>query len=89
MAWRKRKNLIRSRREEMPDDTVVAATFRTRLEAEMAAGLLQEAGIPYVIQSAEGIGVGPLPAGASILVATDRLEEARSVLQSVTGGSEE
>jgi hypothetical protein len=70
----------------MPDETVVVATFRTRLDAEIAAGLLQEAGIPYVIQSAEGIGVGPLPPGASLLVARDRLEEARSVLKSVAGG---
>ncbi len=67
----------------MPGETAVVATFRTRLDAEIAAGLLQDAGIPYVIQSAEGIGVGPLPPGASLLVARDRLEEARMVLESM------
>ncbi|GBD33178.1 MAG: hypothetical protein KatS3mg081_0254 [Gemmatimonadales bacterium] len=67
----------------MSGDTVVVATFRTRLEAEIAAGLLQQAGIPYVIQSAEGIGTGPLPPGASLLVARERLEEARMVLESL------
>lgn len=68
----------------MPGETAVVATFRTRLDAEIAAGLLQDAGIPYVIQSAEGIGVGPLPPGTSLLVARERLEEARMVLQSMS-----
>lgn len=68
----------------MSGETAVVATFRTRLDAEIAAGLLQDAGIPYVIQSAEGIGVGPLPPGTSLLVARERLEEARMVLQSMS-----
>ncbi len=67
----------------MAGETVVVATFRSRLDAEIAAGLLQEAGIPYVIPSAEGIGVCPLPPGASLLVTRDRLQEARTVLQTM------
>lgn len=62
------------------DDTVVVANFRTKLEAEVAAGLLQEAGIPCLIQSAEGIGVGPLSFGASLLVHRDQARDARNVL---------
>ncbi|MBI4499663.1 MAG: hypothetical protein HY700_00740 [Gemmatimonadetes bacterium] len=42
--------------------------FRTMVEAEIAAGLLREADIPYLIQSAEGVGVVPMPGGATILV---------------------
>lgn len=64
----------------MMDDAVVVANFRTKLEAELAAGLLREAGIPCVVQSAEGIGMGPLPFGASILVHRDQVRNARSVL---------
>ncbi len=72
----------------MSGDPVVVATFRTRLDAEIAAGLLQEAGIPFVIRSAEGIGVGPLPPGTSLLVARERVEEARMVLQSLSESEE-
>jgi hypothetical protein len=35
-------------------DPVAIANFRTKLEAEMAAGLLDNAGIPCLIQSTEG-----------------------------------
>ncbi len=59
---------------------VVVATFRTRLDAESAGGLLEHAGIPFVIQSPEGIGMGPLPQGASLLVRADELEAAKQVL---------
>lgn len=58
----------------------MVATFRTRLEAESAAGLLVEAGIPYVIQSAEGMGAGPLPQGTRLLVREDQVKEAGRIL---------
>jgi hypothetical protein len=61
-------------------EPVVVANFRTRLEAESAGGLLTHAGIPFVLQSGEGIGVGPLPQGASLIVRSDQAEEARDVL---------
>jgi hypothetical protein len=59
---------------------VPLATFRTRLQAAIAAGLLDHAGLPFVIQSPEGIGMGPLSEGASLLVRADDVEAARRVL---------
>ncbi len=56
------------------------ANFRTRLEAEAAANLLKNAGIPYLIQSAEGMLHGPLLPGATIYVAPELADEAREVL---------
>ena len=49
-------------------DLAPVGNFRTMLEAEMAAGLLRDAEIPYLIQSAEGIGVVPVPGGATIMI---------------------
>ena len=54
--------------------------FRTMVEAEMAAGLLREAEIPYLIQSAEGVGVVPMPGGATILVRRSDFSQAARVL---------
>ncbi|UCC83059.1 MAG: hypothetical protein JSW46_19240 [Gemmatimonadota bacterium] len=61
-------------------DAVELANFRTKTEAEAAAGLLKNAGIPYLIQSAEGMLHGPLFPGATIYVAPELLDEARDVL---------
>ena len=57
------------------------ANFRTRAEAETAAGLLLGADIPYVIQSREGAQMGPGPSGTTILVRPQDQEQARQVLQ--------
>jgi hypothetical protein len=54
--------------------------FRTTLEAEVVAGLLREAKIPYLIQSGEGTGVVPMCGGATILVRTLDLVDAAKVL---------
>ena len=62
------------------DDPVVVATFRTRMEAEVASNLLARQGIPFVIQSAEGMLHGPLPQGARLLVRPRDLEAARDTL---------
>jgi len=62
------------------DKPLAVANYRTRLEAEVAAGFLDNARIPYVIQSAEGMLHGPLGAGATILVNPDHVEEARQIL---------
>lgn len=62
------------------NQSVVVATFRTRLDAESAGGLLEGAGIAFLIQSAEAMGMGPLPQGASLLVRADELEAAKQVL---------
>jgi hypothetical protein len=61
-------------------EPVVVANFRTRLDAESAGGLLAHAGIPFLIQSPEGMGLGPLPQGASLIVRRDQAEAAREVL---------
>jgi Putative prokaryotic signal transducing protein len=61
-------------------EPVVVANFRTRLDAESAAGLLAHAGIPFVVQSGEGMGMGPLPQGASLIVREDQVDAARRVL---------
>ena len=62
------------------NQSVVLANFRTRLDAESAGGLLTHAGIPFVVQSAEGMGMGPLPQGASLIVRQDQVESARQLL---------
>ncbi len=61
-------------------DAVKLANYRTKTEAEAAAGLLKGAGIPYLIQSAEGMLHGPLYPGATIYVAPEALDHARDVL---------
>ena len=61
-------------------DPVAIANFRTKLEAEMAAGLLDNAGIPCLIQSTEGILYGPMSPGATILVGETVAPHARVVL---------
>ena len=61
-------------------DLVPVKNFRTRMEAEVTAGLLGDAGIPYVIQSAEGSGIVPMPGGATLLVRPEDLVKAVRVL---------
>lgn len=62
------------------DKPVAIANFRTKLEAETAAGLLKNAGIPYLIQSQEGMLHGPMAPGATLYVPSAQEEEAREVL---------
>lgn len=53
----------------MSDETVVIRTFRSRLEAEMAQGLLEDEGIPSGV-SADDVGgqiPGMLPARLVVL----------------------
>ncbi|KPJ94202.1 MAG: hypothetical protein AMS18_04180 [Gemmatimonas sp. SG8_17] len=61
-------------------DLAEIANFNTRAEAEAAAGLLKNEGIPYLIQSQEGMMHGPLFPGTSILVAPEVAEQAREIL---------
>lgn len=61
-------------------DIIPIANFRTRLEAELAARLLEGAAVPYIINSPEGMLAGPLAEGATILVRTEDVEMARDVL---------
>lgn len=57
------------------------ANFRYRREAEMARGLLNNADIPCVIQSAEGSGFGPIGGGTTILVRPQDVVRARRLLE--------
>jgi hypothetical protein len=61
-------------------DIIPIANFRTRLEAELAARLLEGAAVPYVINSPEGMLHGPLGDGATILVREEDVELAREAL---------
>ena len=67
-------------------DLVEIANFKTRAEAEAAAGLLENEGIPYLIQSQEGMMHGPLFPGASIVVVPELAEQAREILGLVEEG---
>jgi hypothetical protein len=62
------------------ENLVEIANFKTKIEAEAAAGLLKSAGIPYLIQSQEGMLHGPLYPGATIYVRPEEAEQAREIL---------
>ena len=62
------------------DGPVEIANFRTKLEAEMAGGLLENAGIPFLIQSTEGMLHGPINPGATLLVGREMVAQAKAVL---------
>jgi hypothetical protein len=64
-------------------DVIPIANFRTRLEAELAARLLEGAAVPYLINSPEGMAHGPLADGATLLVRAEDVELAREVLGTV------
>lgn len=66
-------------------DPIAVANYRTRLEAEVASNVLTANGIPFVIQSAEGMLYGPMPAGATLLVREEHAALARELL----GGGEQ
>ena len=64
-------------------ETVEVANFRTRVEAEIAGALLDNADIAYVIQSQEGMLHGPMSTGATLLVSKGNLERAAVILADV------
>ena len=68
-------------------ETVVVASFRTRAEAELAALSLNGAGVPFLIQSSEGMMHGPFAPGAEIRVPASAAAAARDLLQDVTDAS--
>ena len=69
-------------------DPVAIANFRTKLEAEMAAVLLDNTGIPCLIQPTEGILYGPMSPGATIMVGETVAFHARGVLGKPLEGSQ-
>ena len=62
------------------EDLVEIANFMTKVEAEAAGGVLKNEGIPYLIQSQEGMLHGPINPGATIYVVPELADKAREVL---------
>jgi hypothetical protein len=62
------------------DEAIPVANFASDAEAEMAAALLQRAGIPFIIRSGKTAGIQTRPGGADLLVRSQDYEEARQVL---------
>ncbi|HEX6938765.1 MAG TPA: DUF2007 domain-containing protein [Longimicrobiales bacterium] len=77
---------------DAPHWTEIAA-FAAIYEAEMAAEMLKQAGIPAVTR-AESSGIfgpgyaGTVTGGARVLVPADRVEDAREVLESAAEAEE-
>lgn len=61
-------------------DLVKVANYRTRMEADTAGAVLEGADIPFLIQSADGMGIVPPPDGATLFVRKEHLQEARRLL---------
>ena len=68
-------------------------TFPSRLEAEMAAEVLNKSQIPFIIQSEDtgifGPGSMPSPRGARLLVPREDMRRARDLLKRIFGEIEE
>jgi hypothetical protein len=68
-------------------------TFPSRLEAEMAAEVLEKAQIPFIIQSEDtgifGPGSVPSPRGARLLVPKEDMKIAGDLLKRIFGEVEE
>ena len=64
-----------------PTELVAVSTFRSTADAQIAKGILDEAGIESVIRSDNAGGMYPALAGAELLVSTEDLAEATGTLQ--------
>lgn len=64
----------------MVHKNIAIGNFRTKLDAEIAGGVLTNEEIPHLIQSAEGMLHGPIPTGATIYVSSDVAERAKKLL---------
>ena len=65
-------------------DLTPIANFRTRVEAELAAKLLEGANLPFVIDSSESAQYGPLGVGTTIFVRAEDADRARDLLDEGT-----
>ncbi len=61
-------------------DLVMLSTFRSTAEAQIAKGVLDEAGIDSMIRSDDAGGMYPAIGGAELLVRSEDVEKARQVL---------
>jgi len=62
-------------------DLIAVSTFRTKTDAEIAKGILDDAGIESIIRSDDIGGMYPGIAGADLLVRAEDLQRAGDVLQ--------
>jgi hypothetical protein len=63
-----------------PSDLIVVSTFRSTTDAQIAKGILDEAGIESLLRSDNGGGMYPALAGADLLVRADDVEKATDAL---------
>jgi hypothetical protein len=66
------------------DDAIVLETFASRIEAEMAAGLLESEGVPALVLADDAGGAYPslqFVRGVHLLVATEDQYRAREILR--------
>jgi hypothetical protein len=73
------------------DDAVVLETFSSRIEAEMAAGLLESEGVPALVLADDAGGAYPslqFVRGVRLLVAAEDAYRAREILAAMAEGVE-
>ena len=63
-------------------DLVVAATFRSTADAQIAKGILDEAGIESMIRADNAGGMYPAISGAELLVRAEDVQKANEALNS-------
>ena len=61
-------------------DVVAVSTFRSTADAQIAKGILDEAGIESMIRSDNAGGMYPAIAGADLMVRAEDLEKANKAL---------
>jgi hypothetical protein len=73
------------------DDAVVLETFPNRIEAEMAAGLLESEGVPAMVMADDAGGAYPslqFVRGVRLMVAAEDAYRAREILKAMEEGGE-
>ena len=63
-----------------PTELVAVSTFRSTADAQIAKGILDEAGIESLIRSDNAGGMYPAMAGADLLVKAEDVEKANEAL---------
>ena len=64
-----------------PSDLIAVSTFPSTADAQLAKGVLDEAGIESMIRSDNAGGMYPGIGGADLLVKAEDVERAKDVLQ--------
>ena len=71
-----------------PEELVAVSTFRSTADAQIAKGILDEAGIESLIRSDNAGGRYPAMAGVELLVHADDVDEATKTLQAAKQGGD-